>query len=86
MPPTKYPGKYDKFHQDSLRAFSWATAFGRRRSSQTDISPMGSRWASRKNSEAAAPRSSMHKPSNVGHFVENADPDDDVANGMMTTS
>lgn len=81
MPPTKYPGKYDKPHQDMLRAFSWATAFGRRRSSQTDVSPMGSRWASRRNSEVGGRRSTSHKPSNVAQLVENADPDDDVANG-----
>ncbi|KAI9780391.1 MAG: hypothetical protein M1816_002877 [Peltula sp. TS41687] len=84
MPPTKYPGKYDKPHQEMLRAFSWATAFGRRRSSQqTDVSPMGSRWASRKNSvvSGGGRKSTGHRPSNVAHLVENAaDPDDDVAN------
>ncbi len=74
MPPPKYPGKYDKPHQDMLRAFSFQTAFGRRRSSQTDISPMGSRWASRKNSEVGGRRSTSHRPS---HLVESVDVDDD---------
>jgi hypothetical protein len=70
MPPPKYPGKYDKPHQDLLRAFTFAAAASsgtggcgrglhgaglqRRRSDLTDVSPMGSRWASRKNSEVDA--------------------------------
>ena len=81
MPQPKYPGKYDKPHQDMLRAFSFKTALGRRGSEQTDVSPMGSRMASRKNSEADGRRSTSHKPSNVAELVENADADDDVVNG-----
>lgn len=92
MPPTKYPCKYDKPHQDLLRAFSWNTALGRRRSDQTEISPMGSRLASRRNSEAGGRKSTSHRPSNVAQLVKTVDAekddgdetsnDDDVTNGM----
>ncbi|KAI9887501.1 MAG: hypothetical protein M1823_000680 [Watsoniomyces obsoletus] len=84
MPPPKYPGKYDKPHQDMLRAFSFQTAFGRRRSSTTDISPMGSRWASRKNSEVGGRRSTSHRPS---HMLESMDVDEnDDMNGLARSS
>ena len=86
MPPPKYPGKYDKAHQDMLRAFSFANAVGRRRSAQTDVSPMGSRWGSRKNSEVgsgadggpgagAGRRSGSHRPHQL---TESADFDERV--------
>ena len=84
MPPPKYPGKYDKPHQDMLRAFSFANAFGRRRSAQTDVSPMGSRWGSRKNSEVGSGadgggggrRSGSHRPHQLiesAYFDERVD-------------
>ncbi|KAI9833967.1 MAG: hypothetical protein M1826_005872 [Phylliscum demangeonii] len=63
MPPPKYPGKYDKPHQDMLRAFSFtsssALASRRRTSGQSDVSPMGSRWPSRTNSHVVR-RSTSH--------------------------
>ncbi|KAI9849356.1 MAG: hypothetical protein M1838_000191 [Thelocarpon superellum] len=50
MPRPKYPGRYDKPHQELLHAFTFGDASKRRRSAQTEISPMASRAPSRKNS------------------------------------
>lgn len=80
MPQPKYPAKYDKPHQDMLRAFSFASITGRRKSDQTDVSPMGSRWASRKNSEVEARRSLSHKPSDIAENPEMMDVD--MVDGM----
>ena len=82
MPAPKYPGKYDKPHQEVLRAFSFTKAMSRRRSSTTDISPLNSRWASRRNSEVTGSgrASTGRRPSNVARGVlTNGDIDmDDV--------
>ncbi|KAL8969851.1 MAG: hypothetical protein Q9183_001794 [Haloplaca sp. 2 TL-2023] len=51
IPESKYRGPYDKQHQQSLHAFNFTNAFqGRRRSSQSLYSPMGSRLPSRMSS------------------------------------
>ena len=54
MPRPKYPGRYDKEHQEELRSYSFkraAAAFAtRRKSSAADVSPGGSTVPSRRNS------------------------------------
>ncbi|KAI9802126.1 MAG: hypothetical protein M1833_002047 [Piccolia ochrophora] len=77
MPKPKYPGRYNKPHQDMLSAFSFGEAFRRRKSDMTDVSPMGSRMPSRKNSEAMGRKSSAHRRSHIGKVVESVDDDDD---------
>ncbi|KAI9675697.1 MAG: hypothetical protein M1817_001064 [Caeruleum heppii] len=82
MPKPKYPGRYNKPHQDMLKAFSFSDKFTRRASEQTDVSPMGSKMPSRKNSSTTAGRKSMgHHPSRVEEqLAENVCGDDDVHN------
>lgn len=80
MPQPKYPGKYDKPHQDMLRAFSFASITGRRRSEQTDVSPMGSRWASRKNSEVNPGKSMDGRPCDI---AENVNTDEEMPDSMF---
>ncbi|KAI9820523.1 MAG: hypothetical protein M1832_003714 [Thelocarpon impressellum] len=82
MPQPKYPGRYNKPHQELLSSFSFSSAFNRRKSRETEVSPMGSSAASRRNS--GIPRKSMgQRPSGVGQFVQNAEADDDVRNGTV---
>ncbi len=78
LPPSKYRSPYNKPHQDKLKAFSFGDTFNRRKSDQTEISPMGSRMPSRKNSAFDGQRS------NVGRVVESGEADDDVQNGRST--
>ncbi|KAF2396392.1 hypothetical protein EJ06DRAFT_237809 [Trichodelitschia bisporula] len=52
LPPPKYRRPVDKQHKELLEAFSFNTAW-RRKSSQSQYSPMGSRAPSRKNSAEA---------------------------------
>lgn len=64
LPKPKYPGRYNKPHQDMLRAFSFGTVgmaphddpgWGRKMSTGTDVSPMGSAAVSRRESEGVGP-------------------------------
>ncbi|KAI9810724.1 MAG: hypothetical protein M1827_006062 [Pycnora praestabilis] len=65
-----------------LQAFSFADTFSRRKSSQSEVSPMGSRMPSRKASmtsrKSMAP--SRLSQSNVGQVMEDEEADDDVGN------
>lgn len=87
MPKPKYRAVYNKEHQDKLSAFSFGDAWKRRKSDQSQYSPMGSRLPSavgslRRLSVAAGPRS--RKPSLAAETVdENMDRDDDVSNGEL---
>lgn len=81
IPSSKYRSPYNKPHQDKLKAFSFGDAFSRRKSDQTQYSPMGSRMPSRKNSAIEGQGSAITRRSNVGQVVENANADDDVKNG-----
>ncbi|KAI9721184.1 MAG: hypothetical protein M1812_002345 [Candelaria pacifica] len=80
VPPSKYRSPYNKPHQDKLKAFSFGDTFSRRRSDQTEISPMGSRMPSRKNSATDGQTVALPRRSNVGRVVENIEADDDVQN------
>ena len=86
MPRPKYRGPYNQAHQDKLSAFSFGDAWKRRRSSGTagsDLSPMGSRIMSRRNS-AWSKKSKLGSRQNsaFAEVEENGEGDDDVANGM----
>ncbi|KAI9760466.1 MAG: hypothetical protein M4579_001660 [Chaenotheca gracillima] len=83
MPKPKYPGRYNKPHQDMLKSFSFADAWTRRKSEQSSVSPLHSRATSRKSSLAGpSGRKSAagHRPGSVGQLAENTDSDDDVVN------
>lgn len=86
MPKPKYRGPYNKAHQDKLSAFSFSDAWkARRKSDNSQYSPMGSRLPSlvgslksRKSIGVARSR----QPSYVeGTVVESVARDDDVGNG-----
>lgn len=86
MPRPKYRGPYNQAHQDKLSAFSFGDAWKRRRSSGTmgsDLSPMGSRIMSRRNS-AWSKKSKLGSRQNSAFagVEESGEGDDDVANGM----
>lgn len=85
MPKPKYRGPYNKAHQDKLSAFSFGEAWSRRKSDQSQYSPMGSRLPSRRGStfsgRSREPKS--RQQSYVGQVVENTDGDDDIANGAL---
>ena len=86
MPRPKYRGPYNKAHQDKLSAFTFGDAWKRRRSSGTvgsDLSPMGSRIMSRRNS-AWSKKSKLGSRQNSAFagVEESEEGDDDVANGM----
>lgn len=46
MPKPKYRAAYNKDHQDKLSSFSFGEAWKRRKSDQSEYSPMGSRLPS----------------------------------------
>ncbi|KAL9133619.1 MAG: hypothetical protein Q9175_005200 [Cornicularia normoerica] len=84
MPRPKYRGPYNQAHQDKLSAFSFGDAWKRRRSSGTvgsDLSPMGSRIISRRNS-AWSKKSKLGSRQNSAFagVEESGEGDDDVAN------
>lgn len=89
MPPLKYRRPVAKEHKEKLESFSFAHAW-RRKSDQSQYSPMGSRLPSRKNSTHTqgrksfqATRTSMQvprTPSNVGQVKEDMDDEADVTN------
>lgn len=86
MPRPKYRGPYNQAHQDKLSAFSFGDAWKRRKSSATvgsDLSPMGSRIMSRRNS-AWSKKSKLgsRQNSTFAGVEESGEGDDDVANGM----
>ena len=86
MPRPKYRGPYNQAHQDKLSAFSFGDAWKRRKSSGTvgsDMSPMGSRLMSRRNS-AWSKKSKLgsRQNSTFAGVEESGEGDDDVANGM----
>ena len=86
MPRPKYRGPYNQAHQDKLSAFSFGDAWKRRKSSGTvasDLSPMGSRIMSRRNS-AWSKKSKLGSRQNSAFagVEESGEGDDDVANGM----
>ena len=84
MPQPKYPGRYNKHHQDMLRAFSFSGAFNRRKSDQTEVSPMGSKAVSRRNSGVArGQKSAGYQPRQVGPVVENAEGENAARNGTI---
>ena len=87
MPRPKYRGPYNQAHQDKLSAFSFGDVWKRRKSSATansDISPMGSRAMSRRES-AWSRRSKLGSRQNSGFAgVEEGDDDDNVANGQSS--
>lgn len=83
MPKPKYRGPYNQSHQEKLSAFSFGGAWARRKSDQSQYSPMGSRLPSRRGSmlSGQGPEARSRQQSYVGQVVENADGDDDIANG-----
>lgn len=85
MPKPKYKGPYNQSHQDKLSAFSFGGAWARRKSDQSQYSPMGSRLPSRRGSmlSGRSPEAGSRQQSYVRQVVENADGDDDIANGML---
>ncbi len=88
MPRPKYRGPYNQAHQEKLSAFSFGDMWNRRRSSaNSDISPMGSRTMSRRSSTWSR-KSKLGNRQNSGGFadVEEAETDDDVANGTSSRS
>jgi len=95
MPPLKYRRPVAKEHKEKLESFSFAHAW-RRKSDQSQYSPMGSRLPSRKNSTHTqgrksfqATRTSMQvprTPSNVGQVKEDMDDEADVTNGEQRQS
>ena len=83
MPKPKYRGPYNQAHQDKLSAFSFGGAWTRRKSDQSQYSPMGSRLPSRRGSMLGgrSPEARSRQHSYVGQVVENIEGDDDIANG-----
>ena len=83
MPRPKYRGLYDKEHQDKLKSFSFA--FGRRKSEQSQYSPLGSKLPSRRGSFLSLGRKSFARSRQPSHvdpaLMEAAEGDDDVGNG-----
>ena len=90
MPRPKYRGPWDKEHQDKLTSFSFANAFGRRKSEQSEYSPMGSKLPSRRGSFLNMGRKSFARSRQQSHvdpaLMEATERDDDVANGMTFAS
>ena len=88
MPRPKYRGPYNQAHQDKLSAFSFGGAWKRRRSSATagsDLSPMGSRIMSRRNSVwSKKSKLGSRQNSAFAGVEESGEGDDDVTNGMST--
>lgn len=86
MPRPKYRGPYNQAHQDKLSAFSFGDAWKRRKSSGTlgsDLSPMGSRIMSRRNSVwSKKSKLGSRQNSAFAGVEESGEGDDDVANGM----
>lgn len=81
-PKPKYRGNWNEEHHKKLHAFSFTDTFGRRKSSAGgDISPGGTRRSSLVGL-GKAQKEKHHDPSNLGQMGENADGDDDPANGM----
>ncbi|KAI9849114.1 MAG: hypothetical protein M1837_005344 [Sclerophora amabilis] len=78
MPKPKYPGRYNKPHQDMLKSFSFADAWSRRKSDLSGVSPTGSRAVSRNNSGVAPRKSTGHRPGSVGQLAESVEGEDDV--------
>ena len=52
MPKPKYQAVYNKVHQDKLLAYNFGDAWKKRKSVQSQYSPMGSRWPSTRTSMA----------------------------------
>ena len=85
MPRPKYRGPYNQAHQDKLSTFSFGDAWKRRKSSGTvgsDLSPMGSRIMSRRNSAWSKKSKLGSRQNSAFAGVESGEGDDDVANGM----
>lgn len=84
-PASKYRGPNNQAHQDKLSAFSFGSAWSRRKSDQSEYSPMGSKLPSRRGSwlSGRGPGARSRQQSHVGQVVESADADDDVANGTI---
>ncbi|MCJ1463240.1 hypothetical protein MMC07_001845 [Pseudocyphellaria aurata] len=84
MPRPKYRAAYNKEHQEKLSAFSFGDAWKRRKSDQSQYSPMGSRLPSMVGSlrrMSLATGSRDRKQSVATETVdENIDRDDDVSN------
>ena len=86
MPKPKYRAPVDPQHKDRLEAFSFAGAWEamRRKSGQSQYSPMGSRMPSRVGSRASNKLGSSSRQQSFAVPValeESGDPDDDVGNG-----
>lgn len=86
MPKAKYRGPVNPEHQEKLQAFNFSNAFGRRNSEQSQYSPFGSRFPSRRGSFLSrlslGPRSGQQSHVGAGTTVmESAVGDDDVKNG-----
>lgn len=84
-PKPKYRAPVDPEHKAKLESFSFANNW-RRKSTQSDHSPFGSRQPSRNNS-TTDPRKLFgaggRGKSHVGPVVENADDSTDPANGKL---
>jgi len=86
MPKAKYRGPVNQEHQEKLQAFNFSNAFGRRNSEQSQYSPFGSKFPSRRGSFLSrlslGPKSGQHSQAGTGTtVVESAAGDDDVTNG-----
>lgn len=88
MPRPKYQGVVDKKHNDRLEAFSFGGALEamRRRSGQSQYSPMGSRLPSRGPSRGPSRSSQVKGGDRMGYgaggeLMESGEADDDGGNG-----
>ncbi|MCJ1302586.1 hypothetical protein MMC08_005390 [Hypocenomyce scalaris] len=83
MPASKYRGPVNKAHQEMLSTFSFSDAWaGRRKSGQSQYSPMGSRMPSRVGSPGSlfGGGRRSRRQSHVQRGVEEMEGDDDVGN------
>lgn len=87
MPKPKYRAPVNRQHQAKLSAFSFADAWNRRSSEQSQYSPRGSRLPSAVNSlrrKSLRPGLRSRRASAAdGRLDENVDRDDDVGNGAL---
>jgi hypothetical protein len=84
MPRPKYRAIPKKEHKDKLDAFSFPEAW-RRRSFQSQYSPMGTRAPSRRNSLVASRQNSTFSPSKLGSSRTNSTTSSDTDGPSAST-
>ena len=93
VPKSKYRGKWDQDHQDTLHAFSFAAAFrSRRGSGYSNYSPAGTKaqsrrasYFSRKSKSDVDDKSLRRKSTNPSRVKEHVYDTDDLANSLSFT-